>query len=90
MANIFFVLCWFIGKTKNESNFSSSHRNSQAVVNMGYLWARSYHEFDGKMKSFNNKNMLIGWNPPALGWIELKSDRVVSLDGQRAAIGGIL
>lgn len=58
------------------------------VVDMGYIWARSYHDLDLKMKPFNPRNPLLIWNPQEEGWIKLNLDGDVSIYG--ASIGGVL
>lgn len=87
---LFVVLCWFIWKSRNETIFSNNHKSYQQVVDMGFLWARSYHDYDKKMKSLSGRNILSGWKSQSMGWIKLNFEGVMSLDDQRASIGRVL
>lgn len=75
---LFVILYWLLWNSRNECVFSNSHRNIGAIVDTGYMWARSYRDLDMQMKSLGTMMSLSSWTPPITGWIKLNSDGVVS------------
>lgn len=57
---------------------------------MGYVWARSYSTLDKKLKEFRPTSSIKQWTPLDTGWVKLNFDGTVPIDGNFAAIGGVL
>ncbi|KAK5812893.1 hypothetical protein PVK06_028337 [Gossypium arboreum] len=87
---LFVILCWLLWKSRNECVFSNSHKNIGAIVDTGYMWAKSYRDLDVQMKSFGILRSLSSWTPPVTGWIKLNSNGAMSNLERKAFIGGVL
>ncbi|KAK5785432.1 hypothetical protein PVK06_040016 [Gossypium arboreum] len=75
---LFVILCWLLWKNRNECVFFNSHSSIGAIVDTGYMWAKSYRDLDVQMKSLGTMGSLSSRISLVTDWIKLNSDGAVS------------